>query len=66
MAGLDDAEGVDGDVIGAGDDLGAENVQAGDAEGAGEAVEEAGAVPGDDVDEGVGAVEVVLPLDDGA
>jgi hypothetical protein len=39
--GLDDVEGVDRDVVGPGDDLRAEDVQAGDAEGAGELVEEA-------------------------
>ena len=63
-AGLDDVEGVDGDVVGAGGDLGGEDAQAGDAEGARELVEEAGAVPGDDVHRGVAAVDVVLPLDD--
>jgi hypothetical protein len=65
-AGLDDIEGVDGDVVGTRDDLRAEDAEAGDAKGAGELVEEAGAVPGDDVDDGEGAVEVVLPLDHGA
>ena len=63
-AGLDDVEGVDGDVVGARDDLGAENVQAGHAEAAGQLVEEAGAVPGDDVHHREAAVEIVLPVDD--
>ena len=44
--GFDDVERVDGDVVGAGDDLGTEDGEAGDAEGPGELVEEAGAVPG--------------------
>ena len=64
-AGFDDVKGVDGDVVGAGDHLRAEDAEAGHAEGAGEFVEEAGAVPGDDVDDGEGAVEVVLPFDHG-
>ena len=64
-AGLDDIERVDGDVVGARDDLGAENVQAGHAEAAGQFVEEAGAVPGDDVHHREAAVEIVLPFDDG-
>ena len=62
--GLDDVEGVDSDVIGAGDDLGAENIQTRHAEGTGELVEQAGAVPRDDVDDGEATIEVVLPVDD--
>jgi hypothetical protein len=52
-------------VIGAGDHLGAENGETGDAEGAGEFVKEAGAIPRDDVDDRERAIEVVLPFDDG-
>ena len=63
--GFDDVERVDGDMVGAGNDLGSEDVQACDAKGAGEFIEEAGAVPSDDVDDGEAAVEVVFPVDDG-
>ena len=62
-AGLDHGEGVDRDVVAAGDHPGPENVEAGDAEGAGQLVEEAGPVPGHHVDHRERAVEVVLPVD---
>jgi hypothetical protein len=51
-------------MIGARDDLGPEDVQAGHAETARQLVEKAGPVPGDDIDDREAAVQIVLPVDD--
>src|SRR5581483_10225985 len=50
---------------GAGEDLRAEDAQAGGAKGAGHVAEQAGAVPGANLGDGVAAVGFVVPVDDG-
>lgn len=64
-AGLDDVKCVDGDVVAAGDDFGPQDGQPGDAEGSGQLVEQASAIPGHHVHDRERTVEVVLPIDDG-
>jgi hypothetical protein len=51
-----DVEGFDGDVVGAGEDVGLEDGEAAGGEGAGDAREKMVAVPGDDGDLGVALV----------
>src|ERR1035437_9840797 len=63
--GVGHAVGVQRDAVSAGEDLGAEDVQVGSAEGAGDLAEEAGAVPGADFHRVVAAVGLVVPVDDG-
>ena len=65
-SGFDDVEGIDGDVVGAGNDFCAENTKPGDAQGSGKFVEEPGAVPRHDVHHREGAIEIVFPVDDRA
>ena len=69
---LDDAapgfhhiERIDGNMVGARNDLGAENIQAGDTESARQLVEKPGPIPGNHVHDGQAAVEIILPVDDG-
>src|ERR1035441_10571196 len=63
--GVGHAIGIQRNTVSAGKDLGAEDVQAGGAEGAGDLAEEAGAVPGADFHGVVAAVGLVVPVDDG-
>ena len=60
-----DEEGLDGDVVGAGEDVGLEDGEAARGEGTGDPGEEIVAVPGDDGDLGVTLVGEVTPADDG-
>ena len=64
LPGFGDEEGVDDDAVGAGKDLGVENVQTGGSQGTGNFVEQPAAVPSADGDGGVAAVGFVLPGND--
>src|ERR1035437_2792730 len=58
--GVGHAVGIQRDAVGAGEDLGAEDIQAGGAEGAGDLAEEAGAIPGADFHGVVAAVGLIV------
>ncbi len=64
-AGFHDVEGVDRNVVAAGDHFCAQNRESGHAERPRQLVKQPGSVPGDHVDDGERAIEVILPLDDG-
>src|SRR5262249_21621004 len=57
-------KGVENNAVGSSKDLSAKDVQASDAERAGDIAEESGTVPGADFDGVVTAVEFVVPIDD--
>lgn len=63
--GIGHEEGIEDRAVRAGEDAGAEDVEGGGGEGAGDTVEEARAVPGADFEDGVTAVRFGVPGDDG-